>query len=234
MTWLRRSVLGLAVILLAGARPAAAQVRAARSLLFGLGYVDGRSAGALRDAIGDSRGVGGYLIYPVVPGRWLGIRFDVGLLTPDEEVSRFPLAVGERTADIRVNTTSNVASAFLGPQLSVSIGPVRPYANAGLGVSRFVYDLFVSATLDQAQQSAFITASATRFALLGGAGVRVPIVRGGGAVSLDAGVHLQRGKAADVPLRGTLTLDEQGGLAVETIRARLDLTTWRAGIAVAF
>ena len=206
-----------------------------RDLLFGIGYLRGDARGALAGALGDGQGAGGYLALPVGGTAWLALRLDIALVAPDESVEQFPLVISGQPATVRVNTTSNVASAFLGPQLQARLGPLRPYAFGSVGLSRFVYDLFATATLDDdSTRSAAITTGATRLAAQAGAGIRLPLVGRGGEVQLDASAHLQRGAAVQVPLRSSLAADENGELGAATVRARLDYAVLRAGLAVKF
>lgn len=205
-----------------------------RAFTFGLGFLTAKARGPAATSLAGAQGVGGYLAYPLDRRGVLSVRLDLSLAAPDEELARFPLVIQGDSADVRLNGTSNLASAFAGLQAGVKAGPIRPYVHGGVGVTRYVYDLFVSARLPTGTRTSVITAGATRLGLQGGAGLRLPLAGRGGAVALDAGVQWQKSRAVDVPRRGSLAPDSSGAIQVVTDRAALEFLNGRVGLAVIF
>lgn len=225
----------IAAATLLGAPGAHAQSAApSRAFTFGLGFLAADARGLAAPSLAGAQGVGGYLAYPLDRQGFVSLRLDLSLVAPDEELTRFPLVIEGESADVRLNGTSNLASAFAGAQVGVRAGPVRPYLHGGVGVTRYVYDLFVSARLSRETRSSVVTAGATRLGVQGGAGLRLPLAGRGGAVALDAGVQWQRSRSVDVPRRGALAPDSTGAIQVVTDRAPLEFLNGRVGIAVIF
>lgn len=205
--------------------------RAPTSLIFGIGYLRGFSRGTLGAAIGDLDGVGGYLVYPLMRRGIVSARFDVGIGSPPEETIMAPVAGG---AQLEVTTTSSVTYTGLGPQFNFSVGPLRPYVHAGAGITRLVYDLFAAVQSGGVIGSATGSNTQTTFGWLAGAGFRLPLIRGGGVVSLDAQAEYIGGASIDLPVRGSLAIDSTGTLTVGTTRGRVQVLGARVGIAVTF
>jgi hypothetical protein len=126
----------VAVALLAAAWPAAAQ-DAPRAHV-GLGFLYGMPVGEFRDYVRQGFGLGGHVVYALDPAGVVAVRADLGFLNYGNETRRVCLSatVGCRIT-VDLTTNNNIFGGSAGLQLQAPRGPVRPYANAGIGFSYF-------------------------------------------------------------------------------------------------
>jgi hypothetical protein len=130
-------------------------------------------------------------------------------------------------------TTNNIYWGSIGPQLSVPLGPVRPYAFGSVGVANFATtSRLVGLGLDgRASQSFDITNLASYSSTRGyGGGLRFRIPRGPNraavAVDLGARAHLIRSARYLVP--GLVTPDVDP--ALRAIRGQANFVTYHLGV----
>lgn len=83
-------------------------------------------------------GVGAFLLWNFAEPRGLGLRLE-GLLIDYGGETRDAFVNGTiNQPDLRAETDHLIIAPFLGPQLSVARGNVRPYVNAGIGPAFFL------------------------------------------------------------------------------------------------
>ena len=135
-----RKVLGRAGLLFAGAfaaAPAAAQeeLRPVQAYLSVHG-VYARPSGEFADYVKHGGGLNAAVIYPLTTEGPLALRADGGFIVYGSETRRvcFSSTVGCRVT-LDLTTTNSIAYLNVGPHLTLPSGPVRPYANAGVGYS---------------------------------------------------------------------------------------------------
>lgn len=192
-----------------------------------------RPQGEFRDFVDDGFGGSGHLIWQ--PGRRgpLGIRLDGGVLVYGMERFVVPLSptLGGRIL-VEMETTNNVASFGIGPQLGLPNGRLTPYVGAFVGMAY----LYTQSSL-QGTHSDYEFANTTNFddAALswgGRAGVYVPVRRGPAAVSLDLGLTYQDNGEAEYLLEGGIQDNHDGTITLFPVRSDTDLLTFHVGASV--
>jgi len=211
----------LAGLVLSGAAAAASAAD------FGAAVVVGAPRGALGQEADVAGGVAGHALLST-PSGTLALRLDGSWLLYGSETVRLPVA---RTAGriVREVTTDNwVGQLGLGPQLSLRIGGLRPYAGAFAGLS------YLSTTSHLRDPSGFVSRDSTNyddtgFAWGGGGGVLVPLGRG--ATSLDVGLRYVRTGTVRFLGEGDLVDDGTGaGVVARPHRGQANVVEFRLGV----
>lgn len=238
-TFSRRALITLALLLL----PAVASAqRRSRERSF-----DGTSRGAVGASFSYGRPVGDFLSY-VDQGfgfdaffRWnadpqgiLSFRLDGGLLIYGRETFRVPLSgtIGGRIL-VDLTTSNNIVWMGLGPQLTMPTGPLRPYANAGVGFSYFFTESSVEGSNNNNEPFASTrnySDAAFRYGL--GWGVLIPFQTSTTEWAIDLGAiyhgngqvrYLREGGIEDLP---------DGSIILHPIQSDANLLTYRLGFSV--
>jgi opacity protein-like surface antigen len=172
-------------------------------------FAQSRPIGAFARNVGFGYGGTAAYLYRLDRSGIFSLRLDAGLLGYGEESKRVPLSptIGGRI-QVRVTTTNYLLPLGIGPQLTWPSGPVRPYANAGVGGQLFFTESSVDGDDGRYDFANTTNQSDWTGAWLAGAGVYIPLHEGRTKVMLDLGVqyftsshaqYLRPGSIQDLP-----------------------------------
>lgn len=131
-----------------------------------------------------------------------------------------------------LNTNNQIVSGFIGPQLEVPTGSIRPYLRGGVGFGYF----FTSSSLS-GSSSAEPFASTTNYddgalALMGGGGLKVPFTIRTVPVAFDLGAQYQRNGSVSYLRKGSIIDHADGSYSVSAINGPADFVQYHAGFSV--
>jgi hypothetical protein len=179
-------------------------------------------------------GVAGHGFYRLGGDGAFALRADGGFVTYGRERRSVDLYFGGGN-DGELTTTNNIYWLGVGPQLVAPQGPVRPYANASVGVALFstTTTLRERRFLDEDRELADrVEASDFTWAAGAGGGVLVPLSRGPRHLTfLDLGARYHRNGRVRYLRRGGITELPDGGTRLDLIESRADLWTFQLGFA---
>lgn len=205
----------------------------ARRSTVSVSFVQSRPQGAFAQNVGLGYGVdGAYLLRLDAAGVW-SLRANVGVLNYGDESRRtaFSETVGGRV-NVDVKTSNYLIPVSVGPQVAWPRGPVRPYANVGLGGLGFITESEVRGTSDltalasTTNQSSFVRAWA-----LGG-GVYLPLSVRARQVQLDLGVQYFSGGKTRYLAPGSIVDLPDAQIAVTPLESVTHTAVVRIGVRV--
>jgi hypothetical protein len=202
----------------------------------GASFTYGRPVGDFLRYVDEGYGFDGFVRFCIVPNGYLSLMLNGGFLVYGSETKRVPLSttVGARIL-VDLTTSNNIAWMGFGPQLTLPLGPIRPYANAAIGFSYFYTESSVEGSDD-----AFDFANTTNFSDAAfrygfGWGILIPFQAARGnewGIDLGAMYHgngqvryLREGGIIDLP---------NGGIILNPIQSDANLLTYRLGFSVSF
>lgn len=168
---------------------------------------------------------------PISEGGWLRLRTDLGFLVYGLERQRscysgpFGCRVG-----LDLTTTNSIFFGGIGPELTIPVGPIQPYANGTMGFSYFA----TTSSLDDGFDDFGSTTnfSDVVFAWKVGGGLRVRVGRGHRPVWFDFGVERHDNGVADFLTEGDITDNPDGSIAIFPNRSEANLLTYKFGISI--
>lgn len=235
------------LLLIVAAAPAAAQSttalarseNAARDLLrrssASVSVIQSRPRGDFSQHVGLGYGFDAAYLYRFDDAGVWSIRANVGAVNYGTESRRTPFSetVGGRVT-VNVRTANYIVPASIGPQISWPTGPVRPYANAGIGGMAFFTESTVQGTGDYSPMASTVNHSSAVGAWSLGSGLYMPFSVRSKRVDIDLGAqyyvggrtrYLSRGSIVDLPnAQITVTpLESTTHMTVVRLGARLHL-----------
>lgn len=238
--------MGIARVLVAGflvLLPVAAEAQA-RSVrgLGGGGLAVAIPQGEFADFVDEGFGLGGHVVYLLDPLGVLGLRLDASAVTYGSERRTVPLSQTISRILVDVTTRNNIAMLGLGPQLTIPLGRVRPYANAAVGLGYFYTESSVreSSRRSRVSRGGFADFARTTnyddlsfgYGLGGGIGLGL---RGGSRplfLVLDA---QYRNHGSTRYLReGSIEEDGTGRIVIHPLESEANLLVVQLGVSVAF
>jgi len=176
----RQLVVMLLLILAAPPATATAQ-RQTPGQLYSVAGLIPKPLGDLKTQVDRGKGIAFAAVWTGTPDRAFAIRLDAGWTTFDQQPQLICVAsdTGGCRAEFTIQRRNNIISMHLGPQLMVHSGFARPYVHIGAGLSRFS----TAAPADYVDVKDYVVSG------LGGAGLLVPLKRGGTEVFLDMGAR---------------------------------------------
>lgn len=162
-----------------------------------------------------------------------GIRLDGGFLGYGRETKRVPLSstIGGRI-QVDLTTSNNILWFGLGPQVTIPMPGIRPYANAAVGFSYFFTESSVEGIADDDDLFTTKNYDDGTFAWGAGGGILIPFQTRSGEIAIDLGVryhgngevrYLREGGIEDLP---------DGSILLHPIQSEANLLTYRLGISI--
>jgi opacity protein-like surface antigen len=192
-----------------------------------------RPVGEFREYVQHGAGVNANVVWTPRRDGPLALRADGGFIVYGSETKRvcFSTTVGCRV-QLDLTTTNSIAYLNAGPQLMVPAGPIRPYANAAIGLS-----YFSTTSQVEGSQNSEPFASSTNFdditlAWLGGGGVLIPLAGGRTPVLLDIGVRYNGNGQVEYLKRGDIEDNPDGSITFRPTRSAANLVTFQVGVSV--
>lgn len=201
---------------------------------FGLAFNYARPVDEFLKYVDDGYGLDGFLRFNADPSGVLSLRLEGGFLVYGNETKRVPLSstVGGRIL-VDLTTSNNIAWIGLGPQLTLPMRLLQPYANASVGYSYFYTRSSVEGTDNDNNPFASTTNyDDGTFAWGAGGGFLIPFRTRTTEWAIDLGVryhgngqvrYLREGGIEDLP---------GGGVILHPIQSDANLLTYRLGFSV--
>jgi opacity protein-like surface antigen len=181
-------------------------------------------------------GGAGHFVLGLDPQAIIGIRIDAGFINYGNDTHYVPFSSSVRQIIVREETSNNIVVASIGPQLTLPIGGVRPYVNAGIGLAYF-YTQTSLATDDNSQQIAQTTNySDNSLAYTAGAGFNVPLTSGSSPISLNVGARYNSVASARYLTKGDIMDDpnSQFGIIITPHETAADFIAYQVGVSFRF
>lgn len=228
---------GIMVMVLAiagGAAPAEAQLREVRpGGIIGIAGTLARPVGEFQRFVSWGGGLDLYGVLQLDRDRHVGVRFEGSFIVYGHERFSVPLSPYVSRVLVDVTTDNMIFNLGAGPQITLDVAGVHPYAYGTVGLAYFATVSRLSGSSDF--DDGF--ASSTNFddftpALGVGGGILVPLSRGRRPVSLDFSVQSTYHGEAEYLRRGGVVDNPDGSVTVFPIRSDANLLTFRVGVAI--
>lgn len=210
--------------------------RLSPSNFLGASFTIARPQGEFGDYV--DRGLGGDLHYirALDADGPLALRVDAGLAIYGYDRFYVEDGYGYLTD---ATTSNNVAWIGVGPQIGVPDGRVRPYVNGYAGYSF----LWTTTTVDDHQgyyygdeyyddDTSWTEQDDWSFSYGAGAGVYIPVGRGGSPVNIDLGLRYHNNGEAEYLREGDIVDNGDGTVTLYPTRSDTDLLTFHIGVSV--
>jgi hypothetical protein len=230
-----RSVIAVLALAAAAAMPrgVAAQEEQAPLRLsrfnVGLEGAVAQPVGAFADEVGTAGGAtlhGAYHFTPVA-----SLRAEVTYLIYGHE----RLGVcgpGSCRVNLDLSTNNQIVSGFIGPQLEVPSGAVRPYLRGGIGFGYFFTSSSLTGSSDATPFANTTNYDDGAFALMGGAGARIPFLIRQVPVAIDLGAQYQRNGDVSYLRRGSIVDHQDGSYTMSPIDGPANFVQYHLGFSV--
>jgi len=185
--------------------------------------------GAFADEVGTAGGAtlhGAYHFTPVV-----SLRAEVTYLIYGHE----RLGVcgpGSCRVNLDLNTNNQIVSGFIGPQLEVPSGPLRPYVRGGVGFGYFFTNSSLTGSSDATPFANTTNYDDGAFALMGGAGAKIPFLIHQVPVAIDVGAQYQRNGDVSYLRKGSIVDHADGSYSMSPINGPANFVQYHLGFSV--
>lgn len=227
-----------ALALLLVAAPTATQAQSRHSA--GLAGVYGQPLGPFRQNVDRGLGLNGAATFGIDSRGILGLRGELGYLRYDSNTEDFAVATGYGGyVLVQSQTTSGILTMGVGPQLTLPLGPLRPYVAALIGFSNFATRTSLSVPANSSetgmQEDLGSRTHSSDFVLSrgGAAGLVAPIPGfGNSGFLLDLSVRYHQNGEARYVKKGDV---RSNGTAVPTVSAtqsEANFIAYRLGVVI--
>lgn len=190
-------------------------------------------SGEFKNYVHVGGGLTGFAAVKLDPEGALSLRLDGTFLIYGSETRRVPLGGGALSlVTVDVTTSNTIFSMNLGPQLTATRGPIRPYALGGVGFSYFWTGSSVSGTEHSRPFASSTNFGDATLALRAGGGVWLQVGHGRTPLWLDLGAQYVRNGRVSYLREGSITFDALGNAAYSPIRSETHLWLIHLGGAV--
>lgn len=201
----------------------------------GASFSYGRPVGDFLRYVNEGYGFDAFLRFNIEPQGILSLRMDGGLLVYGNETFRVPLSgtIGGRIL-VDLTTSNNIVWMGLGPQVTLPLGPIRPYGNASIGFSYFFTESSVEGSESELDFASTTNYSDAAFRYGFGWGILFPFQTTSTEWAIDFGAiyhgngqvrYLREGGIVDLP---------DGSIILQPIQSDANLFTYRLGFSVSF
>lgn len=202
----------------------------------GLSAIVAQPLGEFDDYVDVGGGLQAHFRVNLDPAGIVGLRFQGGFVNYGHETRQVCLSqtVGCRIT-VDLTTSNNIFILAAGPEIGVPLGPVRLYANGGIGLGYFSTDSHVSGTSDSEPFARTENYGDGGLALNGGGGAQIRIARAQEMpVSIDLGVSYQRNGQREYLTEGGIRDLPDGSIELDVRRSDANLLLWQLGVSVGF
>jgi opacity protein-like surface antigen len=185
-----------------------------------LAVVQSRPQGAFGRNVGIGYGASGAYLFRLDDAGIWSIRADAGIVTYGNESRRTALSetVGDRV-QVDVKTSNYIVPLTLGAQLAWPRGPVRPYANVGVGGQAFFTESHLEGADDASAFGSTTNHSSWAASWAAGGGLSAPIYVGKTTVQLDIGLQYVAGSHATYLSRGSIVDLPRGAIRISPLES---------------
>jgi opacity protein-like surface antigen len=202
----------------------------------GVGLEYSQPVGDFRQNVRHGFGAGGHFVFGLDPQGVIGIRADAGYINYGNETHYLVFSSSIRRVLLRAETSNNIFVGSVGPQLTLPIGRVRPYLNAGIGVAYFYTQTSLSDDDGSRQLAQTTNYSHNSLAYTGGAGFNIPLVVESQPFALDVGARYNSVDKARYLTRGDIIDDPNDpyGVIITPHESAANFVTYHLGVSVRF
>lgn len=195
--------------------------------------------GDFGDVVDFGIGAETHALFHLVPSGLFSVRADLGILVYGSATHEVCLAqpVGCRF-NVDLTTTNSIAHGYLGPQVALPLGPVRPYLNAGAGFSYFFTETAVEGRLedgtddDDDEDDGSGDFDDFGFGWVAGAGLAVPFRIRGTTLSVDFGARFHFNDDVEYLIEDDVRPDLPGGFDFDPRRGDANFLAFLLGVSV--
>lgn len=183
--------------------------------------------------VGNGFGANAVFLYKLDRAGVFSVRADIGGMRYGNEAKRVPFTPFTGRVLLDVTTSNDVYWGAIGGQMQLlTSGPIRPYANAAIGLQGFVTQSALSGS-DESWDYASTTNSEdfTRAYIFGG-GVLIPLGKTATSASLNVGARYHFGGTAKYLREGDITDNSDGTITLNPRNTKTDVVMWQVGISV--
>jgi hypothetical protein len=222
-------------MVLSPSTPVAAQlveVEPASRFAGGVSFVLARPVGQFANFVNIGAGFDGFIVGHFDRRRIVGLRFDGRVIIYGSETVTRPLSTTVPRITVDVTTTNLIASAGVGPQVTLPGHRVRPYAFGTVGFSYFGTESSVEGEADLVPFASSTNFDDVTFALAGGGGLLIGLSRGKTPLSLDlSGEFVNHSRTRYLREGGIRDLPD-GTIVVSPIESSTNMVLFKVGVAV--
>jgi hypothetical protein len=195
--------------------------------------------GDFGDGVDFGIGAEAHAVFHLVPSGLFSVRADLGILNYGTATDEICLAqpVGCRF-DIDLTTTNNIAHGYLGPQVALPLGPVRPYLNAGAGFSYFFTETAVEGGFDDGTDDVDEDDDGSGdfddfgFGWVAGGGIAVPLRIRGTTLSVDLGARFHFNDDVEYLIEDDVRPELPGGFDFDPRRGDANFLGFLLGVSL--
>lgn len=200
----------------------------ARSVL-GFQFIWAEPQGEFGYFVDDGYGMSGHGVFNLGRRGTLGLRLDGTFIVYGHEHFSQPLSPTIPRVWVDVTTDNIIGSGFIGPQVTLGRGTIRPYVHGGFGFSYFATNSSVDG------DPYHYSLGSTNFddwapALTGGGGLYLALSR---RVLLDMSAQYMHTGRVEYMREGGIYEDPDGTLWLEVIESEVSLWMWKLGVSFA-
>lgn len=193
-----------------------------------------RPIGDFRTNVKDAWGIGAAVRHHFRRFRPLGLRGDVAFLNYGNERKRVPLSPSINRVLVDMTTSNNIAIFSGGPELTLTSGPIHPYAYGFAGYSYFYTESSVGS-----DDNGDAFARSTNFGDGGlatgwGGGVRVPLRVRRADIAIDAGARRTINGTRNYLRRGDIRDQPDGSMQFNSRTTDADFWQFQLGASLSF
>lgn len=201
----------------------------ARSVL-GLQFIWVEPQGEFGYVVEDGYGMSGHGVFNLSRQGIVGLRLDGTFIVYGHEHFSQPLSPTIPRVWVDVTTDNIIGSGFIGPQITLGHGAVRPYVHGGFGFSYFATNSSVDG-----DPYHYYSLGSTNFddlapALTGGGGLYLALSR---RVLLDMSAQYMHTGRVEYMREGGIYEDPDGSLWFEVLESEVSLWMWKLGVSFA-
>jgi opacity protein-like surface antigen len=202
----------------------------------GAAFEYAQPVGDFRQNVRQGFGGAGHFIFGIDPEAIVGIRVDAGFINYGNDTHYVPFSSSVRRIIVREETSNNIFMASVGPQLTLPIGRVRPYVNAGIGFAYFYTQTSLDTDDDSQQIAQTTNYSDNSLAYTAGAGFNIPLTSGKSPIALDVGARYNSVGTARYLTRGDIMDDpnSQYGIIITPHESAANFIAYQLGISFRF
>ncbi len=207
------------------------QIERPSRFTIGGGFVVSQPKGEFAENIGNGFGIDAYGLFRLDPAGVLSLRADLGGSQYGSETLPAGYIYGGRVG-VEVETTNSILWAAIGPQLTIPVGRVRPYASAAIGVMNFQTTSSVRGTGNY-QGDTFASTenqSDNTHSWIFGGGVYFPFTGRLSMMAIDLGAKYFTGGNATYLREGAIRDNPDGTVSIFPSHSKTDQVTWHLGV----
>jgi hypothetical protein len=177
-------------------------------------------------------GLNGFAVINLDRAARFGLRLDAAFMLYGTETVQRPLSLTIPEVTVDVTTNNFIVSVGVGPQFTLTHGPVRPYVFGTLGFSYFATESSASGTADTEPFASSVNFDDFTFALASGAGLLITVSSGRTPIALDFGMGFLRNGRTRYLREGSLRVAPDGGITFTPIESETNMLVARVGVSV--